>query len=323
MMINRFLDITPRQVFQKLGLIKQQEPKKSEAPKVVFPAPSCSYSSTNRRAEGGQLKNLPSDYLAKQKDLLSPLMKKVWDNRKLEDSFLKVPEFTEIGERIVEYPFVLAKMIELASKSQSLYHLDVGCVLNNSIIKDYVSKLSEMIWFLNPSVEPFQYNNNMGYIVSDIRKHRIPPSSITFDLVTCLSTLEHVGMDNIRYGGGKAEFEGYCEDPEKFAMEATKRLLPLVKPKGRLLISVPFGPFEYVYIYGKPNEPIYYTFNKEKLLALKECLVGFKSEIIIYKVIPGKGWYKASIDEDNEILKHAVNCAGAGAVAFIDAQRID
>jgi SAM-dependent methyltransferase len=271
----------------------------------------------NRRFEGGQLKNYPRDFLIRKDALLKPLVKQVWDAGKLEDSFLQRRELSEMDERVVEYPVALMDLMQITSSHENTHILDVGCVLNNPCVKDYISKLAQLIWFMNPSVEPFQYNNNMAYIVSDIRKHRLP-EGLTFDLVTCLSTLEHAGMDNTRYGGEPAEFEGHFEHPEKFAVDAAQKLLPLVKPEGQLLISVPFGPFEYVYVYGKPEDPIYYTFDKQRLLTLKESLTGFESQILIYKIIPRKGWFRTSIDDD-DILKHADNCAAAGAVAFIKA----
>ena len=226
------------------------------------------------------------------------------------------PEYASLGERVVEYPYVLETLIEVAATKKQLQLLDVGCVLNNKLIAPYVQKMVNNIWLLNPSLESIQYSNNVIYILNDIRRCNLP-ETLKYDVVTCISVIEHIGMDNTRYRGGKKEFEGECKHPEKFAIEALTEISKHVKLGGKLLISVPFGVFEYVYIMDKPNEPIYYSFDKEMIVYLKESLVGFETELIIYKVVPQKGWVKTSINDDR-ILKYAEQCVGAGAVAFIE-----
>jgi len=272
-----------------------------------------------RRFENGQLKGFSREFFFEREVLLHPLLKKVFESGEMKDSFLLSSELSEFDERVVEYPLALAKLMKEAN-GRKIQLLDVGCVLNNSCIKGYVTDLTKMIWFLNPVLEQLAYENNMAYILADIRKHCLP-EKLTFDFVTCLSTLEHLGMDNTSYEGSSAEFEGNLKNPEKFAIEAVPRLSGLVKPGGYFLISVPFGSFEYLYTYGKMSHPIYYTYDKQMLLALQDKLVGFDCKISIYKVIPKKGWVKTSIN-DNNILKHADKCAAAGAVAFIEARRI-
>jgi hypothetical protein len=56
------------------------------------------------------------------------------------------------------------------------------------------------------------------------------------DLVLCLSTLEHVGRDNGRYGIARR-----AADPRAAMLAAARELARLVAPGGRLLVTVPFG----------------------------------------------------------------------------------
>lgn len=309
-MASRLLDTTLRQVLRKIGL---SELARSAASSRTASDP------LRRRFEGGQLKQYPSDFFIRQDAALRPLLSEVLRGGGITDTLFLRPELSVFDERVVEYPVALASLIQ-ASVCDHVHVLDAGCVLNNPSISEYVSKLVSMVWFLNASFEPLHYEENAAYILSDIRRHRLS-TDLGYHLVTCLSTLEHIGMDNTRYGGNPAEFSGELKNPEKLALDALHSLLPLVKPGGKLLVSVPFGPFEYLYLHGRPRDPIYYTFNERMLSTLADGLGGFEPSTSIYKVVPQQGWVRTSI-HDQDILRYGDNCAGAGAVAFIEATRV-
>ena len=67
---------------------------------------------------------------------------------------------------------------------------------------------------------------------ADVRN--LPYATGSFDLIICISTLEHIGLDNAVYGtaGGQAE------DGDVFALREFSRVLAR---GGRVLITVPFG----------------------------------------------------------------------------------
>jgi SAM-dependent methyltransferase len=67
---------------------------------------------------------------------------------------------------------------------------------------------------------------------ADVRD--LPFEEGSFDLVLCVSTLEHVGADNSSYGLG-AEADGASR------LTALRELRRVLTPKGRLLITVPCG----------------------------------------------------------------------------------
>ncbi len=270
-----------------------------------------------RRFEGGQLKGLSPDYFVRCNRLLRPLMDRVDGQEVWSDDLLLTPGLAEMSERVVEYPRVLAFLKEEA-RAERVQLLDVGCVLNNNIMNPYLPAIVNFLGFLNPSLESLKINMAAGYFLSDIRKP-IFPDRVTFDVITCMSTLEHVGMDNTRYGGDPQEYRD-GDQVESFAIAAVKGVSAFVKPGGSLFITVPFGPFEFLYEYGRPNAPLYYTFGETQLLALMDSMTGFKLEVEIYKIVSGEGWIRTDLT-DQKILKYGDQCASAGGVAILIARK--
>ncbi|MDX6439919.1 MAG: hypothetical protein QOF45_2502 [Gaiellaceae bacterium] len=72
----------------------------------------------------------------------------------------------------------------------------------------------------------------MTTVRADVRA--LPFDNGTFDLVLCVSTLEHVGADNTGYG-----LE--AEDDAAARLTALRELRRVLAPSGRLLITVPCG----------------------------------------------------------------------------------
>jgi O-antigen chain-terminating methyltransferase len=75
-----------------------------------------------------------------------------------------------------------------------------------------------------------------GFRVVQADLRRAPFRDGAFDVVLCVSTLEHVGRDNRRYGLGPA-----LADPRAAMLAAARELGRLVAPGGRLVLTVPFG----------------------------------------------------------------------------------
>jgi SAM-dependent methyltransferase len=70
-------------------------------------------------------------------------------------------------------------------------------------------------------------------VVADVRS--LPFEDESFDIVFCISTLEHVGYDNTRYGVEGARGEDGMQ-------AALAELLRVLDDSGRLLLTVPCGP---------------------------------------------------------------------------------
>ena len=78
-----------------------------------------------------------------------------------------------------------------------------------------------------------------AHVVGDVAGfdfRQLPP----FDLITCISTLEHIGCDNTRYVSGLHRGAAPFTQQER----AFTRLLSALTRRGRLLVTVPYGVFE-------------------------------------------------------------------------------
>lgn len=270
----------------------------------------------NRRNARSELGGLPDEYFARQLSMIRDRLIAVIRRNPAADleALLADPEYARIGERVVEYAWIAQRLLKSTRKGRSRL-LDVGCVMNNAIVSDVVMECCESIWFMNPSPEPLAYKERVAYLLADSRKHFLAAQE-QFARVTCFSTLEHVGMNNLRYGGEDGVVTRDTQHPEEHAKQSIVSLWNLTAPGGELAISVPFGPFEYLYWQGE-ERPIYYTFDAPRLRNLLSAapVPAARWNVEIWKVVPGHGW-KATTENDMSILPHATQCVGAGAVAI-------
>lgn len=139
-----------------------------------------------------------------------------------------------LDERVVEYPWILSRI-----PSGSKNFLDAGSTLNfkeileNKILEDKKITIAN----LNPESNCF-WQKGISYIFEDIRN--LPFKDNYFDFITCVSTLEHVGMNNNLYINNSKYQEEKTIDFEKAVLEL-KRVL---KENGKLFITVPFGKYQ-------------------------------------------------------------------------------
>ena len=134
-----------------------------------------------------------------------------------------------LDERVVEYPWLISRL-------SGGRVLDAGSVLNHAHILDRVlpgiGSLS--IATLRPETPSFP-ERGINYHYGDLRE--LPFEDDSFEAVVCLSTLEHVGMDNTIYGVDDVR----ANDPRHEARRALAELERVSAPGGKLLLSVPFG----------------------------------------------------------------------------------
>lgn len=135
-------------------------------------------------------------------------------------------------ERVVEYPWTFERL------GHGDAVLDVGSTLNHETIHRLVLARYGRVIHLNPYRDDARRVSDPGvrYLGADVRQ---PPLRPAFAIITCLSTLEHIGCDNSRYGGGSARGDSAAARDD--AMRAMRNLLGR---GGRLLLTVPFGRFE-------------------------------------------------------------------------------
>jgi glycosyltransferase involved in cell wall biosynthesis/SAM-dependent methyltransferase len=130
-------------------------------------------------------------------------------------------------ERTVEIPWVLTRW-----RGERLV-LDLGYAFASALYLSALLGLGiESLHGVDWSAAPAPA---MRRVRADLRA--LPYREGSFDLVLCVSTIEHVGLNNTRYGlvGGETV------DGDVAALREVERVLV---PGGRLLITVPFGKAE-------------------------------------------------------------------------------
>jgi SAM-dependent methyltransferase len=141
---------------------------------------------------------------------------------------------TGLDERCIEYPWFLAKTSSLSSEV-----LDAGSTLNNKLLLQHPRLKGKRLSIITlyPESACF-WNLGVSYHFSDLRA--MPFRSHWFDEIACLSTLEHVGMDNRLYSKALTHRQSETHDFEKALLEIRR----VLKPGGRLLLTLPFGKYE-------------------------------------------------------------------------------
>jgi SAM-dependent methyltransferase len=140
-----------------------------------------------------------------------------------------------IDERIVEYPWALARMRALHTPGARI--LDAGSVLNHPLLLEHcrVARLTPISIVTLRYEGHAQVSDDVRYEFADLRS--LPYRDEWFSLVVSLSTLEHVGMDNSGYGDAASA----SAQPNLELRRALDELARVTTSDGRALISVPFG----------------------------------------------------------------------------------
>lgn len=138
-----------------------------------------------------------------------------------------------LDERLVELPWVLANLPEGEARV-----LDAGSSLNHAVILDRPILASKPLHIVTlvPEQECF-WTRGVSYVYDDLRS--LPFRDGLYDVVACVSTLEHVGCDNAFYGA-----PGELGSLDDF-QEVMPELRRVLRPGGILLLTVPYGVHQF------------------------------------------------------------------------------
>lgn len=128
-----------------------------------------------------------------------------------------------MNERIIEIPYVIESLNGI-SKDKKI--LDLGCT--ESPVPLFVSSLGYNITGFDYRQYPY-YHPNLHFVQGNILALPFPDNC--FDVVFCISTIEHIGI-------------GYYEDPslsEEADQKAIDQVYRIMKPGGLLVFSAPYG----------------------------------------------------------------------------------
>ena len=136
-------------------------------------------------------------------------------------------------ERVVEFPWV-------ASRQLGGRVLDAGSALNHlHVLLGLRPRMDDLhVVTLSPEEEESFPRLGISYLYADLRD--LPFKDASYDRVVCISTLDHVGLDNARFG----EAGESAENPQAEATLVIHELRRVLRPGGDLYFTLPVGSGE-------------------------------------------------------------------------------
>ncbi|MGH7474685.1 MAG: methyltransferase domain-containing protein [Longimicrobiales bacterium] len=180
-----------------------------------------------------------------------------------------------MDERLVEYAWVLARLEPARQRI-----LDAGSTLNHRWVSRHPSVRSAEVVVYTLAPEGVLGARNFSYIYGDLRDTILRDACM--DAVVCISTLEHVGLDNTAYTG---EDRDAAMQPGSF-VEVVREFRRLLRPGGLLLVTVPYGQPE--------NLGWLQQFDAEQVAALRSAFAGQLEAEDYFRHDPTSGWQRSS-----------------------------
>jgi O-antigen chain-terminating methyltransferase len=204
------------------------------------------------------------------------------------------------SERVVEIPWVLRRY------SGEARVLEVGYAFAEEL---YLRALEDLrIPFLvgiDMAATPYEESiSGLQKVQGDVLASCFRAKS--FDLVLCVSTIEHIGRDNSRYGldSGRDVI-----NPDQVAIQA---MADWLVPGGRLLVTVPFGRYE--------DHGWLINYDIDALDALVQSSGLEAVEMVFYGWGPG-GWRAVEPEDLSNHGYRSFGAAHASGVALLELRR--
>src|SRR4051812_46986533 len=132
-----------------------------------------------------------------------------------------------VNERCIEIPLAL----EVMQLQQSGRVFDAGCSLNGKLSSSMQATVYHLTQNIGSETMYAHTKYALSYISGDLRDLSIFAGA-AFDRTVCVSTLEHVGLDNVIYGGPQEA----CPDT---MLKAVRELCRVTRRE--LFITVPYA----------------------------------------------------------------------------------
>ena len=220
---------------------------------------------------------------------------------------LNISNVNGLDERIIEYKWIFN---ELKKTKNKLNLLDAGSTINfPDIINRIKKKYKITIQTLYPENYSF-YDQGISYVYDDLTIKIFKENH--FDIITCISTLEHVGFDNSIYNYSK---KTSIRKKNINYLKVIENFRHCLKKNGILLLTIPYGKHQKFDSLQQFDEKM-----------LKKIISKFKPRVkkIIYAKYSSGRWGACSKEECNKLTfvnldehKSKDNLASARSIALI------
>lgn len=208
--------------------------------------------------------------------------------KKWQEYLKHIVKWEVFSERIIENPLIIQHLPAKKSKI-----LDVGSRYSQVPLE--MASLGHDVVALD--IEDYIFKHKLlKFVKGDIRK--TPFKANSFDVVTIISTLEHVGMGETSYGDREER------DGDVTAMEEIWRIL---KPGGIILVTVPFGKAKFL--------PFLRVYDKDRIKMISK---GFKVTKEIYMLNDKENWGVSTYEK----VKNIENTNHTIGNAFFQLQKV-
>lgn len=216
-----------------------------------------------------------------------------------------------IDERIVEFPLAF----QVADFQRPGRILDAGAAMNLSYIRQAIGvPVASVIHFTQSGAKEmcsFQ-DDRYSYVFGDLRRTEFRDG--VFDRILCISTLEHVGMDNSRYGGkdegeingegGSVATGGVPVGGDGSHLDTVAEMLRILTPGGQLTITVPYGEAK--------SHGWYQVFDRDGVVRILEIFQGH--DILEKHYYYQQGWREGGATPPPDLAATGTDVAGLWAV---------
>lgn len=183
-----------------------------------------------------------------------------------------------IDERVVEYPWLFSRLPACGGLL-----LDAGSALNHEMLVNHPIMREKKVFISTLAPEGVAYwQLGISYVYEDLRNTCFREEF--FDWVCCISTIEHVGMNNtMLYTKDASKAEKATKDYLVF-LNACKKCL---KPGGTLFMSFPYG--------GYKDHGWFQVFDAAMIDGLVQCFHPSRYEEAIFQYKDDR-WCRSSRD---------------------------
>ena len=187
-----------------------------------------------------------------------------------------------LDERVVECPWVISRV-----KPGHGLLLDAGSVLNAPMFLDAPELSQQKIIIYSLEMDSVRLDPRLSYLHGDFREPVLRDG--IFDTIVCISTLEHVGMWPIPKPPYDVNLKLPQPEKDLFAYHGVmKTFHNLLKPGGRLLLTVPYGKAE--------DQDWLQVFGAEQIEGVKQSFGGDCLSETYYRHA-ADGWHTATPEE--------------------------